>query len=160
MRACHWLCSWRRVFPASTDRPRAGLCATDPQARRRAPACGLHATLLAPLPEQGLVVCTWGVCRLFGTGSKLMQNTVKRFHVSSWGEAAAAVKNTHSLGFVYEERERAAVGNVHITVPMVFCTLFIRYRQVASTNTLVMAHLRNCRASFWSCSKPKRERVV
>ena len=57
-------------------------------ARGPGPACGpagawasprlwLCAALLAPLPGQGSAACALGVPRLFGTGSKLMQNTVQ-----------------------------------------------------------------------------------
>lgn len=76
-RACHQSYSRRGVFPALADSRRVGRCAGGLQAPGPGPGCGLRATPLAPLPEQGFVVCALGVRGLFGTGSKLMQNTVK-----------------------------------------------------------------------------------
>lgn len=51
-------------------------------------------------------------------GSKLMQNTGKLL-------SGELLRRGHSLGFVYQERERSAVGNGCVIVPMLLCTLFI-----------------------------------
>lgn len=70
-------CQSERGLPCPGRQPEGQALCSGPAGPGQGPSCGLRVTPLATLPEQGSAVCAWGVRGLFGTESKLMQNTVK-----------------------------------------------------------------------------------